>query len=655
MAERPIVVDFETAGIERRPVYPPVPCSVSVREPGDRKSRFYAWGHDEGNNCTKAEATRVLKRIWTSGKPLLFQNAKFDVDVAETHLGLAIPPWHLIHDTMYLLFLDDPHAMSLSLKPSAERLLGMPPEEQDAVRRWLEDHKIVRKNQKDWGAYISKAPGTVVGPYANGDVDRTLKLFQLLYPKIRAAGSIEAYDRERQLMPVLLCNEREGMRCDVKALREDAKAFEQRIMVADEWLRKRLKTKDLNVDSDDEVANALEKCNVVTEFAQTAKGNRSVSKKNLTPGMFSDQRVAAMLGYRNRLSTCLGTFAKPWLGMAEQSGGVIYTNWNQVKQDAANGGNKGARTGRLSSNPNFQNIPKDWYDKDDEYVHPIVPSADLLAIAKRMGYDPERLFAADQTVKAGDTILTYKGVQLISLPMMRKYILPDKGGVFMHRDYNQQELRILAHYENGKLCNAYRTDPRVDIHVFVQQEIKKLLNQDLGRRPVKIINFGMIYGQGAASLAVKIHCDVTRSKQLKAAHRAALPDIKALEKEIKSAAGRGEPVVTWGGRPYYCEEPKFVEKFGKVMTFEYKLLNYLIQGSASDCSKQALINYDQIKRDGRFMCSVHDEANASAPKKAVKSEMKLLRQAMEGVPFDVPMITDGKTGPSWGALIKYKE
>lgn len=130
---KPITIDFETEAIQRRPDYPPKPVGFSIMAPGDRRSRYYAWGHPAGNNCTMQAARAVLLDAWKSNHELLFHNAKFDVDVAQTHLGMPALMWERCHDTLYLLFLYDPHATSLSLKPAAERLLGMPPEERDAV------------------------------------------------------------------------------------------------------------------------------------------------------------------------------------------------------------------------------------------------------------------------------------------------------------------------------------------------------------------------------------------------------------------------------------------------------------------------------------------------------------------------------------------
>lgn len=611
-----VTFDFETDAIEARPSYPPKPCGVSIKYRG-KAARYFAFGHPTENNSTKAEAKAALTAAYKSGLPLLGQNLKFDVDVAEVHFGLKIPSWERLHDTLYLLFLNNPHARSLSLKPSAETLLGMKPEERDAVFDWLVEHSFLIKSQwKKAGAFISKAPGKLVAPYANGDCIRTEKLFDFLLPKIDAAGMLGAYNRERRLMPILLANERAGMRVDVNALESDLKVYQAAQVKADAWLRKRLKTPLLNIDSDVELADALEKNKVVTRWIRTPTGKRSTAKKNMTVDLFDDKKVFTALGYRGRIGTCMSMFMESWLSMATSNKGMIFTNWNQVRQTHGDEGNVGARTGRLSCSPNFMNVPKDWHDKLDGYEHP-------------------------------------KFLGVLELPFMRKYILPDKGGLFGHRDYSQQEPRILGHFENDKLCAQYNNDPTTDVHSYVNEQIRLLTGLVLSRRAAKTTILGMIYGMGLGTLAQRLGVDVEMAKKIRNAMYTAVPGLRVIEQETKMRGKMGQPVKTWGGRLYYCEEPRLIG--GRMCTFEYKLLNYLIQGSAADCTKQAVINYDNTKREGRFLVTVHDEINISAPKSAIKREMKILKDAMSDVEFDVPMVSDAKTGLTWGTLTKFVE
>lgn len=613
-------IDFETKKIEKRPKYPPKPVSVSIQRIGERKPTFYAWGHPEGNNCDESKPRDIVLDIVRSGEPMLFHNANFDVDVMQEHWNVGPISWDRVHDTMFLLFLHDPHSRTLSLKPMAEKILGEAPDERDAVQDWVMAHKreleaeFGKFTPKEWGAFISEAPGQIVGPYANGDVGRTLRLFKHLYPLIVEADMLRAYDRERELRPLMLENERRGVRLDMSALDRDIKIYSNAKEEADKWLRKTLKSPGLNLDSDADVARALEAAGIVTSFKLTPTGKKSVSKKNLTPDMFNNPKVASALGYRNRLGTTLSTFLMNWLEWGSHDG-RLHPGWNQVRNSESGGG--GARTGRMSCSPSLMNIPTDWMEKGDGYVHPAF-------------------------------------LKVPELPMVRNYILPEKGHLFGGRDYNQQELRILGHFEDGDLMHAYQENPLLDTHSFVKAEVERLLNKEVPRKAIKEINFGTIYGQGVPSLAEKIGSPVEVIKQIKDAQLRALPGLKQLNDGIKSGARNGLPIRTWGGRLYYKEEGIVIN--GRKIDFGYKLLNYLIQGSAADCTKQSIINYHAIKsEDAEFMCSVHDENNISAPKKKIKSELKKLGEAMSDVKFDVAMLSEPYFGPSWGEVEKYKE
>ena len=102
----PVIIDFETEAIQGRPNYPPKPVGFSIMKKGETTSRYYAWGHPTENNCTFEKAREVLRKVWDSKAPLLFHNAKFDVDVAQIHMGMATLPWQRIHDTMFLVYLN---------------------------------------------------------------------------------------------------------------------------------------------------------------------------------------------------------------------------------------------------------------------------------------------------------------------------------------------------------------------------------------------------------------------------------------------------------------------------------------------------------------------------------------------------------------------
>ena len=630
---RPVTIDFESERIEPRPNYPPRPAGLTVKYPG-RSPRYYAWGHPEENNCTIATAKIALKEAYLHSDGVLMQNAKFDLAVAERWFSLKPPPWHKIHDTLFLLFLYDPYAESLSLKPSAERILNMPPEERDLLREWiLINVPEARRKPSEWGAWISKGPGKLVGQYSNGDAVRTEKLFQFLWKNIAERGMLGAYDRERQLLPILLKNEAEGVRVDLPGLEQDAVSYQRAMEIADNWLRKRLKAPSMNIDSDREMAEALARAKVVTSWHYTAptarfpQGQRSTSKANLTLPMFNCKKTAAVFGYRNRLATCLSTFLLPWLTMARECRGRVHTEWNQVRGEK----DGGARTGRFSSSPNFQNIPKVFGMKRDAEFGPYLG------------------------------MLTKFLPELPALPQMRRYFLPDKDEVWLRRDYNGQELRVLAHFEDGALLQNYLANPYYDLHEEIRQGVAAIVGITLDREVIKNgIVFPDIYGSGVPGMMATMEryglsMTIAQCKAIRAAKKKLMPDVTALEEEIRETGKAGGCVRTWGGREYYTEAPKFSSKYGRMMTWEYKLLNYIVQGSSADCTKAAMINYaEHPKRRGRLLLTVHDEIDSTAPRKLWQQEMKVLQEAMEIVPLDLKMLSDGEYGENWGSLTKEK-
>lgn len=411
---RPWTVDFETFGITPRPDYPPKPVGVSIKQWG-KKPRYYSWGHPEKNNCTLTQAKAALKKIWNNSEGLLFQNGKFDVDVADVHMGLSIPKWDKIHDTMFLLFLDDPHQIKLDLKSSAHRLLNLPPDEQDDVRDWLLDNQPIpgvklsksEKSDNYWGAYIAYAPGDLVGRYANGDTDRTEKLFKFLWPETRDRDMLVAYDRERKLMLHLLDMERQGIPTAHNRLKQDVKKYCAWRDKINDWVIKRLKADpEINLDSGAQLMSAMIEANKVDEgeLLLTATGKYQTNKGALLHAV-TDKVLLGVLKYRAQLNTCLNTFMIPWLETSNKSGGFIFTTWNQVKNPHKDG-NVGARTGRLSSTPNFQNIPNVF---DNIFYH----------------HDP----------KSKPKLPKSPWDDLPNLPKVRSYVVPFKGHVFIDRDY----------------------------------------------------------------------------------------------------------------------------------------------------------------------------------------------------------------------------
>lgn len=183
-----ITLDFETEAIDTRPLYPPRPVGLAVKL-DDSPGTYHSWGHPDDNARLVVEAATlhmVRKWLGESDNSFIFHNAPFDCSILEEVWGLTVP-WERCHDTMLMAFLADPYA-ELGLKPLAERLLGDPPAERDAVKDWLVANGYANSHSKNWGAFIAQAPASLVGPYAIGDVDRTYKLFQYFSRTLEKRG-----------------------------------------------------------------------------------------------------------------------------------------------------------------------------------------------------------------------------------------------------------------------------------------------------------------------------------------------------------------------------------------------------------------------------------------------------------------------------------
>lgn len=624
-----VALDFETRAAEPRPDFPPEPVGVALKHQG-RPGQYLAWGHPSGNNCGLGFAKSVLRDLWADVKAgnaqIVMHNAKFDLAVACEKLGMEELVPGEFHDTMFLAYLADPHAKKIGLKDLGEEWLGVAPDEQDAVAEYVWENrkalvaeyggKITRAKTgpHSAGAWLSRCPAGIVEPYAIGDVERTLELFEHLYPLVTENGMRGAYEREKRLLPILMENERDGMRVDVELLEEDVAYYTEVLEYVEAWLRKRLKASGLNFDNDRDVADVFAKRGVVAEEDWVLTGNskqRSISKDNLPPEKYQDRKVAQAFGYRNRLTTTLKMFMQPWLEQAKQRGGYISTNWNQTH--GASGG--GTRTGRPStSRPNLLNIAKSLDGRTDGYEHP-----DFLDI------EP--------------------------LPRVRRYILPDEGHVFLHRDFSGQEVRVFAHYEQGDLAKAYRENPALDPHSWLKKIILDLTGVERDRTKVKNVTFLRLYGGGKRSVIAQLRVTDKEAGELLASHDKALPGRKVVVDEITRLVRRGEPIRTWGGRIYYAEPPKRID--GRMRSFEYKLINYLVQGSAADITKECLIRwYSHPDRDPRtrFLVTVYDEINITCPEDCWEEQMRVLRECMENIELSVPMRTDGKRGTNWAEL-----
>jgi len=597
-----LFLDFETEPISDVPdgQFPkPVGMAIAL---GGRKPKYHAWGHPTGNNCDLHRARVALSTGMFEADTLVCHNIGFDAGVALQHMDLPLN--HLAwHDTQVMAFHEDPHSPSLALKPLAERHLGIAPDEAEAVREWLIEHKIVRRNAtRAWGAHICEAPGTLVAPYACGDILRTRALFKHWYLR---HGRSEGYLRDIKATRVGLKMTQRGVLIDLVQLAFDTARAEQEVESAHQRLAKLFGMPSYDPEDKEAKADAIERLFGV-DLPLTATGRRQVNKDALFDAVPPGE-VKALLRYTSAINYDLKNYLRPWARAMAITGGRIHPNWSVTRSD-----DSGARTGRLASSPNFQNL------RGEEGTQVMV--ADLQKMHQREYWTPA----------------------------IRGLVVAPGGHTLVGRDWSQIELRLTAHYEDGPMAQHYRDDPDWDLHAWVMERVMTLFGVTLMRRVAKNIGFGSIYGAGIDPIVKQSRITHEEAAAFKRMYFEALPSLKELMDEVQYEA-KVRPIKTLGGRFYIAEPPRWNHALGRNMDFYYKMLNYLIQGSAADLMKEAMIDADDYGVP--LVLSVHDEPVSESSIADAADHLEALRVAMEHNDLieriTVPITSDGYITNRW--------
>lgn len=397
---------------------------------------------------------------------------------------------------------------------------------------------------------------------------------------------IEAYKRELRLMPHILKMEQRGINLDGPRLILDTDHYWGVLDELDDKICEKV-GRVVGVDSNAQLADAIEAAGLSKGFATTPTGLRSTSKESLI-GAVADPELLGHLLVRGSIATCLRTFMQPWKVQYEKHG-RLFMRWNQIR----NYSDTGARTGRISSSPNLQNIPVEWEELRSQLAKIAYPV-------------PENL-----------------------LPQVRKYIIPDSGMIFIGRDYSAQEMKLLAHFTNGALLKALQEDPTKDVHLIAAGIA------GITRKVAKTLGFAVLYGAGVGRVAETLGTTVSEATRIKEQYLEALPEIKAFQKELNAIGRSHSYTETLGGRHYYSQKPAVIK--GAFRSFEYKLPNYKIQGSAADQTKEAMIRYAESTRYGQLVLTVHDQLVTQVPEDlaSINLERTLFEDAVNGSFQDV--------------------
>lgn len=329
---------------------------------------------------------------------------------------------------------------------------------------------------------------------------------------------------------------------------------------------------------------------------QTEKGNASFSHDNL---ISIDHPVVKQILSIRGLKTVINNFVDGALVDFDTNGRIHATFYPVVRDDG------GTVTGRFScKNPNLQQIPS----KEEKFG-----------------------------------------------PLIREIFIPEEGCDYLKVDYSQIEYRVLAHYAVGpgakdvkqRFCN----DPTTDYHQYVCELT------GLGRKYAKNLNFGTVYCMGPPTMSKKFGWTLDHAKEVSSQYFQAMPFVKPTRDLIMERAKcRGYVRTVLGRRARLADSMR--SKYGQ-RGQEYKLVNYLIQGSAADIMKAAMVKSYKAGIFDAAPChiTVHDELGLSVPKDRVLTReiVMELKECMEtAVKLTVPIIADPEIGPSWGNVEAYE-
>ncbi|TSK06998.1 MAG: DNA polymerase I [Geobacter sp.] len=430
------------------------------------------------------------------------------------------------------------------------------------------------------------------GPYSCEDADATFLLHEILLPKVREQGMEKLlFEVEMPLMVILADMELQGVKLDVELLKELSAGFGQQLIELEAKIHAHCGG-PFNINSPKQLGEML--------FGRMglASGKKTKGKTAWSTNVEELERLAEehevarlLLQYRS-ISKLKSTYTDALPRLIDPRTGRVHTSYNQAVTN----------TGRLSSSdPNLQNIP----------------------VRGEEGRGIRRAFIAEP------------------------------GSLILSADYSQIELRVLAHLSGDRvLCDAFAAGE--DIHSRTAAEVfgmfPELVTSEM-RRQAKVINFGVIYGQGAFSLAKELGVPPKQAKAFIDSYFERHAGARSfLDSCIAEAETCGFVTTILGRR---LQIPEIASKNGNVRAFAQRnATNYPIQGSAADIIKAAMIRVSRRMKEeqvqSRLIMQVHDELVFEVPERERELMEELVRTEMEGaLPLAVPLKVDLNFGRNW--------
>ena len=560
----------------------------------DNWKGYFPIRHDGGGNLDEDVVLRWLKNTLASEKrDVIFHNALYDVGWLRregVHVGGKIL------DTIVAAPLVNENRYSYSLDNLGEFYCNE-----------KKDESLLQNAALSFGvnpkSEMYKLPSKFVGPYGEQDAALTLKLWKKLKVEIKEQSLEKILDMECRLIPLLLEMRWRGVRID----EEKADTVSKKLSIEEQKIQVEIKRKygaEVNLWANASLEGVFEKNKIW--FPRTAKGMASFQKDWLEG---HEHELPQLIVRARKLNKARTTFIDKMI-KDHCFNGRIHAEAHAMRNDRG-----GTVSGRFSySNPNLQQVP---------------------------ARDPE----------IGSLI--------------RSLFIPEEGcqwGVF---DYSQQEPRLTVHYADrmnlagAKDAVSLYTNENADFHQIVADMA------NIPRKQAKTINLGLSYGMGKEKLIKELGIEELEAQALFQQYHAKVPFIRALQDQcarvamergyIRTFAGRRCRFNLWEDRyertlPLPYDEA--IEKYGDNLkrSYTYKALNRLIQGSAADMTKLAMLG---LWEEGIVPhLQVHDEVDISIEN---TEQANTVARIMENcVELAVPLLVDKELGSSWGETKEIK-
>jgi len=553
-------------------------------------SGYYPIAHEGGGNMDFRMVLNWITDVLKTPATKIFHNAMYDVCWLRS-MGLTING--KIVDTMIAAGLCDENQMRYDLNTCSKKYTGS-----------TKDEAALYAAAKEWGVdakgEMYKLPAMYVGQYAEKDASITLELWQILKREIDQQDINSIFELETELFPCLVDMRFLGVRVDIQAATE----LKNKLLTEEKACLQIVK-KETGVDTQiwaaRSIAKVFEKLHL--PFDRTEKTNSPSFTKNFLQNHPHPivQKIARAREINKAHTTFIDTIIK------HEHKGRIHAEINQLRGD-----NGGTVTGRFSySNPNLQQIP---------------------ARNKELG------------------------------PLIRSLFIPENGHTWGVFDYSQQEPRLVVHY--ASLQNLYGVEDVLDAYNEGEADFHDIVADmaDIPRSQAKTINLGLFYGMGKNKLQAELGVDKETSDGLFKQYHERVPFVKQLMDNVMQRAQSRGQIRTLLGRlcRFHLWEPNMFGMHkalphdaalmehgpGIRRAFTYKALNRLIQGSAADMTKKAMV--DLYKEGITPHIQVHDELDISVESAEHADKIKNI---MEGaVALEVPNKVDYESGANWGNI-----